>query len=159
MRNLYWLLLLIFIPSKFRKISTKDAIKKEFESNQGLLNQFPDRKLSKERELEFLKDMKDSSLKLRKSIIDSFISLMTVILSAYIFAKLTKYFYPMVSSQLINFLRFSSICIIFWSVWGKLGTEIQTYKQQTLPEILNKNWSKTLYLTGIFLVIMSYFLQ
>ena len=120
MKNLFWLLLLFFAPAKFLRIATEDVIKKEFESNEQLSAQFPDRKLPEERRLEFYSLMQEFSSKVRKSIIDSLVSLLSVIFSAFIFAKLAKFLCPAVSPHFIGLLRLLSISLIFWSVWGKL---------------------------------------
>ncbi len=159
MKNLFWFLLLIFVPLKFQEIATDDVIKKEFKSNTQLLEQYPNKKLPPEKRQAFYKEIKESSSKVRKAIIQSFFALATVILCAIILAKLLKSLCPAIPEQFIDALRLTSISLIFWSVWGKLGLEIQTYAGDTLPEIININWTKTLYLSGVFLAVMSYFLS
>lgn len=158
MKNLFLLALLILIPRKFFEIATNDVVKKEFKSNKQLLENYPDQKLPQEKRLEFFRQIENSSLKLRTSIINSFKSIAIVVLSAFLLAKFLNFLGVPASKEIINLLRLISICLIFWSVWGKLGWEIQTWDGETLPEMINKNWSKSLYLSGVFIGILTCYL-
>ena len=158
MKNLILILTLCFFPNKFIEIATEDVIQKEFMTNQQLLEGYPDKKLPDERRLEFYNQMKKSSLKLRSSIIRSFFSLLITVISAFVAVKVIKATGFIVSPEVVGAVRLLSICMIFWSVWGKLGWDIQTINGETLPEMINANWAKTLYLVGVFMAIFSYFL-
>ncbi len=160
MQNLFLVPMLLVAPTKFVEVATEDVINKEFESNKELLSQYPDKKLPSSKRTELYEQMKEPSLKLRLSIINSFGNAFLPLLIAIAAAYVVRFFFPgfVISSQIINFLRILSIGLLFWSFWGKVGWEIQTAGGNTLPEVINQSWAKYLYWTGIFVAMFTYFI-
>jgi len=158
MKILYYLFLIIFFQSKFISKSTKDAIKKEFESNKQLLSAYPDRQLLRERENEFKKGVEDSTKLLREAIIKSFSVIIITMGLAIALGFFLKFLGVAINQRIVNVIQLFSACLFFVSVWGKLDWEIQTCGGNTLPEIVNKKWSNYLFLSATFILILSYFL-
>jgi hypothetical protein len=46
--------------------------------------------------------------------------------------------------------------LILWGVLSPLGYPIQTMDGETLPEIVDEEWHKFVYLVGLFLLLLSY---
>lgn len=158
MKIFYYLFLIIFFPRKFTSDSTKDVIRKEFESNKELLSSFPNRQLPQSRENELRESMEDIAKLLRAAIIKSFCTIVITMGLAVIIGFLSNLFQIAIHKRIVNLIRLFSACLLFVSVWGKLESEIQSSAGDTLPEMLNKKWSKYLFLSGNFLLILSYFL-
>lgn len=158
MKILYYLFLIIFFPSKFISKSTKDVIKKEFETNKQLLSAYPNRQLPREKESEFRRGIEVSTELLRKAIIKSFSAIIITMSLAIGVGSFLKFLNVAVHPRIANGIQLFSACLFFVSVWGKLDWEIQTFGGDTLPEILNKKWSNYLFLSATFILILSYFL-
>ena len=158
MKILYYLFLIIFFPGKFIFKSTKDVIKKEFETNKQLLSAYPNKQLPSEKESEFRKGIEESTKLLRKAIIKSFSTIITTMVLAIGIGSSLRFLSVAIHPRVVNVIQFFSACLFFVSVWGKLDWEIQTFGGNTLPEVLNKKWSNYLFLSATFILILSYFL-
>jgi len=158
MKILYYLFLIIFFPTKFVSKSTKDVIKKEFETNKQLLSAYPDRILPPTRESEFKKQMEESTKLIRNTIIKSFLAIIITMGFAIGIGSFLKFLNVAIHQRIVIVIQLFSACLFFVSVWGKLDWEIQTFGGNTLPEILNKKWSNYLFLSATFILILSYFL-
>lgn len=158
MKILYYLFLILFFPSKFISKSTKDVIKKEFETNKQLLSAYPNRQLPREKENEFRKGIENSTELVRKAIIKSFSAIIITMGLAISIGSFLKFLSVAVHPRIVNVIQLFSACLFFVSVWGKLDWEIQTFGGNTLPEIVNKKWSSYLFLSATFILILSYFL-
>ncbi len=159
MDNLFLLIVLIVLPSKFVDIATEDLIKKEFSTNEQLLAQYPDKKLPQLKRDEFRKTMQENASRVRELIINSLKPLFLVLISAVLLAYLIRFSGVIIPSSALFLLRLFSITIIFWSVLGKLGWDMQTWSGNTLPEVMHKTWTQSLYLLGTFIVIFVTYLE
>lgn len=158
MKILFYLFLMIFFPSKFISKSTKDTIKKEFETNKQLVSAYPDRQLPREKENEFKKGIENSTKLVREAIIKSFSVIIITMGLAITIGSFLRFLSVAIHPRIIIVIQLFSACLFFVSVWGKLDWEIQTFSGNTLPEIVNKKWSNYLFLSATFILILSYFL-
>jgi hypothetical protein len=53
-------------------------------------------------------------------------------------------------------MRVIGYSLILWGVLSPLGYPIRTWDGETLPEIVDEEWHKFVYLLGLFLLLLSY---
>lgn len=141
--NLKNIVLLLFTPSKFirtavdHSLHAKPTVPKELEESTE-------------------QSMQNSVRIMRSSLCGALQTLLIMILLACITSLIFKAASLEIVATYIIALRFLSGCFIFIGIWGKAGWDIQTCSGNTLPEQVNSCLSKYLYITGMWIMLVSY---
>ena len=104
----------------------------------------------------FSKQSTDSSQKLKDSIVQAFFTVFLTLLSAFLLAHILVN-YTSFSTGLLMGIQVASGLFILWAIVGKLGSSIQTWDGQTLPETIDNFWNIFLNVIGIFCLSFAQF--
>ena len=135
--------LLFFTPSKFIQVALDDSLHKYTTTPQEL-------------EESTQQNMQKSTHMVRSAVFNALRTLIAMIIFAFIISGITKALELEIASNYIVILRFLSGCSIFLAIWGKAGWDIQTWDGNTLPEQVNSRLSKYLYITGMWIMLVTY---
>ncbi len=135
--------LFLFSPSKFIQMAINNNVHEKSTVHQEL-------------EESTRQSMQNSTRIMRSSLFGAIQTLIIMILLAYIISLIFKAASLEILSFFIIVLRFLSGCFIFIGIWGKAGWDIETWDGTTLPEQVNSHLSKYLYITGMWIMLVSY---
>ncbi|MCM8774386.1 MAG: hypothetical protein NC820_06610 [Candidatus Omnitrophica bacterium] len=128
MNILFYLFLIIFFPNKFISMATRDAIKKEFDTNKELLSTYPNKQLPPERESEFKKSIEESIKILRSEIIKAFLTIIATMSLAIVIGSILKLLGVAIHPRIVKVIQLLSACLFFVSVWGKLDGKFKLFQ-------------------------------
>ncbi len=154
--NLKQLLLFLFSRNRFIENCVKDSIQSEMKTNAAFKKKLESDEEYKKTIIEYRKDYKDRTNKLRSYIFQAFVMVLLVFVCAVLSAFIMKNFIT-ISDKCLLMIQIVSAFIILWALMGKLGLGIQTFIGTTLPEKINNFWFLFLNVIGIFLLFFSYF--
>lgn len=153
--NLYFMGLILLKRDKFIQIAVTDSLAKALERNEQLRIGCPDGNIPARYVEDITKNMAESTDNIRIAMIGSFFAVTLTAILAILCSTILKLLNITLSTDFIAAIRFLAACLLFWSFWGKVGWEIQSYDGDSLPEIINICLTKYLYLSGVFCMLIS----
>jgi hypothetical protein len=61
--------------------------------------------------------------------------------------------------RILLVFRFFGYMFILWGVFSPTGWKIQTFDGETLPEIIDEEWHRFVYMVGLALLLLSYLFE
>jgi len=61
--------------------------------------------------------------------------------------------------RILAILRFVGYVLVLWGVFSPTGWGIRTIGGETLPEIIDEEWHRLVYMTGLFILLLSYLFE
>jgi len=141
MKKLWYLLLIYFRPSAFVNACVK---RRGYEEKEEIEN-------VKEQESKRTKEI-------RKSHVKSFLTVLVVSLLGFFLAEYVNSCFAFSLFQ-IRVFRLISVVVVAWAVLSKLSWEIQSWGGESLPEQVNNYSFRLFYSLGIFMAVVSLFLE
>lgn len=93
----------------------------------------------------------------RRNLLGSSLWITSLVVAGALVATALNSYFPL-SWLWVRVVRATSVLLLAWAVWSKVG-DIQTYKGQTLLELTSQYLYKFLYSVGLFLGSVALFLE
>ena len=61
--------------------------------------------------------------------------------------------------RILLVMRFFGYVFVLWGIFSPAGWKIQTFKGETLPEIVDEEWHRLIYMFGLTLLLLSYLFE
>ena len=147
----------IFLPNKFVNESVNYSIQEDIRDVKGFKERAESDKTYEQKRRDELKDqISKNTAKLRNSIYQGFVTVLSVLICSFLFAFIMVRFVSITGKYLLLIQVFSGF-LILWALIAKLGWNIQTIGGNTLPEQINTFWFIFLNVIGGFCLFFTYF--
>jgi len=147
-------LLLLMWPTRFAEQAAEHAFRTELLTNKQLRQARPDERMTYEDRTQRVAQFAAAAKALQQAIFGSLSLTILVALAVWSTVLVMKWRATIPFAATLAALRVISAGLIAWAVLGRLGWEIQTIKDHTIPEQVNRFWWRALYLVGVYLALV-----
>ena len=82
----------------------------------------------------------------------------TALFSVFVYGILNL-FHVHVPHKFLIMSRFAGYVLILWGIMSPVGWKISTASGETLPEIIDEQWHRLIYVIGLIVLLLSYLLE
>ncbi len=147
--------LVLFAPRRFVEAAVGHDLEIEFEMNTEWLAKYPDRQVPPEKVEEIRLRAIQRTRKLRAAVFTAIGITVGAIICGLVAGRILRYFTgpaPLVATIVLQVIGAG---VILGATLAEVGREIQSWKQQTLPEKVNRWVFRALYVVGTFVFVVS----